>query len=199
MLSTNLNLISGDLDEPIHFLFWFAKTQLLRVSMVLRLQKYVVSEHSFRHSDSFGERNVHFKIMSRFSVFFVFEFSANKFLSSSTLLFSFFRFVVVLAGVVTARKHLGVGGSCRLIFLVWKFFSSLFVYGPTGSIMEDIKALSTPSPMYFRDDPALFFAQFESECEIKGIGNQKLPSEVIREVRELIVSAPTEEPFTKLR
>ena len=104
------------------------------------------------------------------------------------------------------------GRSCSLAFLVWSpvtgNFLSLFAYRPTVSMMEDIRALSTPCPMYFRDDSALFFAQLESDSEIRGIGNQKakyhlpvsrLPTKVLWEVRQLIVLVSKEMPFSKLR
>ena len=72
---------------------------------------------------------------------------------------------------------------------------------------EAIRAL-TSALLYCRQDPALFFAQLDSECEIRGISNQKqkfhlavskLPHEAMLEVREIIFSRPKEKPYTRLR
>ena len=72
---------------------------------------------------------------------------------------------------------------------------------------EAIRTLSTVCPHYFREDPALFFEQLESECEIRGVSSQKvkfhlvvssLPHETMLEVRNYI-PVTKEKTNTKLR
>ena len=73
---------------------------------------------------------------------------------------------------------------------------------------EAITALISACLQYCRQGPALFFAQLESECEIRGISNQKqkyhlavsmLPHKTMLEVREITFSPPNEKPYTRLR
>ncbi|CAE1296072.1 unnamed protein product [Acanthosepion pharaonis] len=71
-----------------------------------------------------------------------------------------------------------------------------------------VSAVNTVSLAYFKVDPALFFAQLESECELRGITSQKtkfnlavskLPLEAVQEVREIIISPPKDKPYYKLK
>ena len=73
---------------------------------------------------------------------------------------------------------------------------------------EAIRALTSAGLQYCRQDTALFFAQLESECEIRGISNQnkkyhlavsKLPHEAMLELREIIFSPTKEKTYTSLR
>ncbi|CAE1264217.1 unnamed protein product [Acanthosepion pharaonis] len=71
-----------------------------------------------------------------------------------------------------------------------------------------VSAVNTVSLAYFKADPALFFAQLESECELRGITSQKtkfnlavskLPLEAVQAVREIIISPPKDKPYYKLK
>lgn len=71
-----------------------------------------------------------------------------------------------------------------------------------------VSAVNTVSLAYFKADPALFFAQLESECELRGITSQKtkfnlavskLPLEAVQEVREIIICPPKDKPYYKLK
>ncbi|CAE1258975.1 unnamed protein product [Acanthosepion pharaonis] len=70
-----------------------------------------------------------------------------------------------------------------------------------------VSTVNTVSVAYFKADPALFFAQLESECELRGITSQKtkfnlavskLPLEAVQ-VREIIISPPKDKPYYKLK
>ncbi|CAE1311552.1 unnamed protein product [Acanthosepion pharaonis] len=71
-----------------------------------------------------------------------------------------------------------------------------------------VSAVNTVSLAYFKADPALFFAQLESECELRGITSQKtkfnlavskLPLEAVQEVGEIIISPLKDKPYYKLK
>ena len=70
------------------------------------------------------------------------------------------------------------------------------------------QVLSTVSPHYCMEEPPLFFAQWELECEIRGLSSQKakfhlavsrLPHEAMLEEREIIFSPTKEKPYSKQR
>ena len=73
---------------------------------------------------------------------------------------------------------------------------------------EAIRALTSASLQNCRQDPALYFAELDSECEIRGISNQKqkyhlagsmLPHEATVELREIIFLLLKEKPYTRLK
>ncbi|CAE1275403.1 unnamed protein product [Acanthosepion pharaonis] len=64
-----------------------------------------------------------------------------------------------------------------------------------------VSAVNTVSLAYFKADPALFFAQLESECELRGITSQKTKFNlaVSKLPLEIIISPPKDKPYYKLK
>lgn len=72
----------------------------------------------------------------------------------------------------------------------------------------EITAISVKIPPYWTQDPMIWFAQVESQFATKGISHERtkydhvvasLPQEVAMEVRDVIVSPPTANPYSKLK